>query len=76
MRPRLDRTVNADLDALVFLPTRFESLDGMPDRERTVLSLYYYEGFTLSEIGSVFGVSESRARTGDCVSRTACSFQP
>ena len=37
------------------------AIDGMPDREKTVLSLYYYEGFTLSEIGAVFGVSESRA---------------
>ncbi len=37
------------------------AIGDMPERERTVLSLYYYEGLTLSEIGSVFGVSESRA---------------
>lgn len=37
------------------------AIGDMPERERTVLSLYYYEGFTLAEIGSVFGVSESRA---------------
>jgi RNA polymerase sigma factor for flagellar operon FliA len=30
------------------------------DRERTVLSLYYYEGLTLAEIGDVLGVTESR----------------
>ena len=30
------------------------------DRERTVLSLYYYEGLTLAEIGEVLGVTESR----------------
>ncbi len=30
------------------------------DRERSVLSLYYYEGLTLAEIGEVLGVSESR----------------
>jgi RNA polymerase sigma factor for flagellar operon FliA len=30
------------------------------DRERSVLSLYYYEGLTLAEIGDVLGVSESR----------------
>jgi RNA polymerase sigma factor for flagellar operon FliA len=32
----------------------------MPDRERLVLTLYYYEGLTLSEIGDVLGVTESR----------------
>jgi len=30
------------------------------DRERTVLSLYYYEGLTLAEIGDILGVTESR----------------
>src|SRR5712692_10982200 len=32
----------------------------MPDRERLVLTLYYYEGLTLAEIGSLLGVTESR----------------
>jgi RNA polymerase sigma factor for flagellar operon FliA len=32
----------------------------LPERERVVLTLYYYEGLTLGEIGSVLGVSESR----------------
>ena len=30
------------------------------DREKTVLTLYYYEGLTLAEIGSILGVTESR----------------
>ena len=34
---------------------------GLPDAERTVISLYYYEGLTLKEIGRVLGVTESRA---------------
>ncbi len=33
----------------------------LPEREQTVLSLYYYEELTLKEIGTVLGVSESRA---------------
>ena len=33
----------------------------LPEREQTLLSLYYYEELTLSEIGTVLGVSESRA---------------
>ena len=32
----------------------------LPEREKLVLSLYYDEGLTLSEIGDVIGVTESR----------------
>lgn len=37
------------------------ALKSLPEREQTVLSLYYYEELTLKEIGEVLGVSESRA---------------
>ena len=37
-----------------------EAIEGMPERERLVLNLYYYNGLTLSEIGEVLGVTESR----------------
>jgi len=33
---------------------------GLGERERKVLSLYYYEGLTLAEIGEILGVTESR----------------
>jgi len=36
------------------------TLDGLPEKERAVLSLYYYEDMTLKEIGEVLGISESR----------------
>jgi RNA polymerase sigma factor for flagellar operon FliA len=36
------------------------AINRMSDRERLVLTLYYYEGLTLSEIGEVLGVTESR----------------
>ena len=36
------------------------AVNQMGERERTVLSLYYYEGLTLAEIGEVLGVTESR----------------
>lgn len=32
----------------------------LPDRERLVVTLYYFEGLTLNEIGGVLGVTESR----------------
>jgi RNA polymerase sigma factor for flagellar operon FliA len=37
-----------------------DAINRMPDRERLVLTLYYYEGLTLAEIGDVLGVTESR----------------
>ncbi len=33
---------------------------GLPEKERTVLNLYYYEELTLREIGEILGISESR----------------
>jgi RNA polymerase sigma factor for flagellar operon FliA len=32
----------------------------LPERDQVIIALYYYEGLTLSEIGQVLGVSESR----------------
>jgi RNA polymerase sigma factor for flagellar operon FliA len=37
-----------------------EAIDALPERERLVIALYYYEELTLKEIGAVMGVSESR----------------
>ena len=36
------------------------AIDGLPERERLVLALYYEEELNLKEIGEVIGVSESR----------------
>ena len=36
------------------------ALKRLPEREMQVISLYYYEGLTLKEIGKVLGVTESR----------------
>ncbi len=37
-----------------------EQIAELPEREKVVLTLYYYERLTLAEIGSVLGVTESR----------------
>src|SRR4051812_6974821 len=37
-----------------------QSIDGLPEREKLVMSLYYDEELNLKEIGAVLGVSESR----------------
>lgn len=36
------------------------AIERLPEREQLVITLYYYEGLTLKEIGQVIGVSESR----------------
>lgn len=36
------------------------SINRLGERERLVVTLYYYEGLTLAEIGEVLGVTESR----------------
>jgi RNA polymerase sigma factor for flagellar operon FliA len=36
------------------------AVNTLPDREKTVVTLYYFEGMTLAEIGQVLGVTESR----------------
>lgn len=36
------------------------AIQRLPERERIVIGLYYYESFTLKEIGEVLGVTESR----------------
>ena len=37
-----------------------EAIDGLPERERLVVTLYYYEELTMKEIGEVLDYSESR----------------
>jgi RNA polymerase sigma factor FliA len=37
-----------------------EAIDRLPEREKLVITLYYYEELTLREIGEVLGVTESR----------------
>jgi RNA polymerase sigma factor for flagellar operon FliA len=37
-----------------------ERLDELPETQKKVLSLYYFEGLRLAEIAEVFGVTESR----------------
>jgi RNA polymerase sigma factor for flagellar operon FliA len=37
-----------------------DAINRLAERERLVITLYYYEGLTLAEIGAVLGVTESR----------------
>jgi RNA polymerase sigma factor FliA len=37
-----------------------QAINGLSEREKIVVTLYYFEGLTLGEIGGVLGVTESR----------------
>lgn len=49
-----DLTLDEEVEALK------EAMATLSERERTILSLYYYEGLKMREIGEVLGVTESR----------------
>jgi RNA polymerase sigma factor for flagellar operon FliA len=38
------------------------AINRLGEREKIVITLYYFEGLTLAEIGQVLGVTESRVR--------------
>ena len=37
-----------------------EAIDNLPEKERIVITLYYYEELNLKEIGAVLDLTESR----------------
>ncbi|MBT5257752.1 MAG: sigma-70 family RNA polymerase sigma factor, partial [Nitrospina sp.] len=37
-----------------------KAIDGLPEKERLMVSLYYYEELTMKEIGAVLAITESR----------------
>ncbi len=50
----------AAIDTVELKDRLAEAIESLPDRERLVIALYYYETLTLREIGEVLGVTESR----------------
>jgi RNA polymerase sigma factor for flagellar operon FliA len=50
----------AELDSAELKDRIADAIEGLPERERLVIALYYYESLTLREIGEVLGVTESR----------------
>ena len=57
--PRVDDPVSAfESEETKYVLSR--AINTLPEREKIVVTLYYYEGLTLAEIGQVLGVTESR----------------
>lgn len=52
----LNRLMNTEKVSLIA-----RALDRLPEKERLVISLYFYEELNLKEIGEILGVTESRA---------------
>jgi RNA polymerase sigma factor FliA len=50
----------AVLDVTELRATLADAIARLPEREKIVVALYYYDGLTLREIGEVLGVTESR----------------
>ena len=51
---------SALLDVSEMRDTLADAIARLPEREKIVIALYYYDGLTLREIGEVLGVTESR----------------
>ena len=49
-----------EMDAAELKDRIADAIESLPERERLVVALYYYENLTLREIGEVLGVTESR----------------
>jgi len=49
-----------ELDASELKDRLADAIAALPEREKLVIALYYYENLTLREIGEVLGVTESR----------------
>ena len=60
----LPEQTNRQPDAIVeeaeMMEALTDAIDGLPERDKLVISLYYVEELNLREIGEVLGVSESR----------------
>ncbi len=56
----LDNDVTSAVEAREVKAALVKAVDDLPPQERTVITLYYFEGLTLKEIKGVLNVSESR----------------
>lgn len=55
-----DANVDSEVEGKDLRRILSAGVDKLPERERLVIALYYFEGLTFKEIGKVLGVSESR----------------
>ncbi len=51
---------SGDVESVAVKESLGEGVERLPDREKLVIALYYFEGLTFKEIGRILDVSESR----------------
>ncbi len=57
---KTDKDILDELNLKELRATLGSAIDTLPEKERLVLTLYYYEELTMKEIGKVLDISESR----------------
>ncbi|MGD0283769.1 MAG: FliA/WhiG family RNA polymerase sigma factor [Dissulfurispiraceae bacterium] len=57
---KADKDILDQLNLKELKATLGSAIDALPEKERLVLTLYYYEELTMKEIGKVLDISESR----------------
>lgn len=60
IQERSDERPDFHLELIELKSILGEAIDSLPQKEKLVISLYYYEELTLKEIGAILNVSESR----------------
>ena len=58
--PSSDTTPETEYENLELRHYMSQAIDGLNDKERTVISLYYYEGLKAKQIANILEISESR----------------
>jgi RNA polymerase sigma factor for flagellar operon FliA len=61
LAPPTDEVLGEDLEDAELKQELLRGVRLLPENDRIVVTLYYFEEFTLAEIGQVLGVTESRA---------------
>ena len=60
MLPASDKTPETEYAGKELGQQMSQAIDSLNDKERTVISLYYYEGLKAKQIAGVLEISESR----------------
>jgi len=60
LMPASDETPEKDYEAKEMTSAMERAIEGLSEKERTIISLYYYEGLKAKQIANILDVSESR----------------
>ncbi len=58
--PGIGGSLDANIEESELVEVLSAEINNLPEKEKKIISLYYYEGLTYKEIGKIMGISESR----------------